>query len=87
MKLHRLYQFFTERENVLVLPSMWEDPFENFILKAKTRDRDGTVCEFGFHDRLYASAGRLKEDPTRCSESTLRKRTMGGSTVCVCGRQ
>ncbi|WP_292207907.1 hypothetical protein [Mesorhizobium sp.] len=53
IKLHRLYQLFAERENVLVLPSMWEDPFENFILKAKTRDRDGTVHEFGFRDRLY----------------------------------
>ena len=53
MKLHRLYQMFDERENVLVKPSMWDDPFENFILDARTRASDGKLRHFGFRDRVY----------------------------------
>lgn len=50
---HRLYEMFENHENVLVSPSLWDDPFENFILKAPVRSCSGEIGEFGFHSDLY----------------------------------
>jgi hypothetical protein len=33
--LNRLYELFQDNENALVKPSLWEDTFENFVLKTK----------------------------------------------------
>src|SRR5712692_2119511 len=34
VKTERLLRFLRTGENVLVKPALWEDPFENFILKS-----------------------------------------------------
>ncbi|GAA5494087.1 hypothetical protein Rhal01_00243 [Rubritalea halochordaticola] len=38
--LHRVEQIFENRELVLVNPSMWEDPFENFLLRCNCRTEE-----------------------------------------------
>ena len=34
---HRFFELFEEKKNALVWPTMWEDPFENFILRSRVR--------------------------------------------------
>ncbi|EJL6845488.1 hypothetical protein VCSRO70_3498 [Vibrio cholerae] len=51
--LNRLYELFQDRENTLVKPSLWEDTFENFVLKTKLRDEQNQVIEYNIHDRMY----------------------------------
>jgi hypothetical protein len=53
MPLQRFYELFGNRQNVLVRPSKWEDPFENFILNAPARLSDGTIVSFGFNNDFY----------------------------------
>lgn len=53
MPLNRFYEFFGHRQNVLVRPSKWEDPFENFVLNAPARLPDGTTVKFGFNNDFY----------------------------------
>lgn len=56
-----LYEFFDQRENTLVRPSKWEDPFENFILKSLVRLNDGTIANFSFPDSFYAQCWTLNQ--------------------------
>ncbi|HCG6387389.1 TPA: DUF2971 domain-containing protein [Vibrio parahaemolyticus] len=51
--LNRLYELFQDRENTLVKPSLWEDTFENFVLKTKLRNEQNQVIEYNIHDRMY----------------------------------
>src|SRR4051812_3004578 len=37
ISLERFFEMFTKKENVLVKPQKWEDPFENFILNWPSR--------------------------------------------------
>jgi hypothetical protein len=53
MPLKRVHELFQTGKNVLVRPSLWEDPFENFILNASAVMPDGTVGNFGFRRDLY----------------------------------
>lgn len=53
MPLKRFYELFGNKQNVLVRPSKWEDPFENFILNAPARLSDGTIVSFGFNNDFY----------------------------------
>lgn len=53
MPLRRLFDLFSNRQNVLVRPSKWDDPFENFILNAPARLPDGTIATFGFSNDFY----------------------------------
>lgn len=55
----RLYELFATRENVLVRPSKWEDPFENFILKSPVQTASGEMGEFAFHDHFYGQCWTL----------------------------
>ena len=49
----RLIELFSNKQNVLVSPKKWEDPFENFILKSKARLSGGEIVDFGFRDDFY----------------------------------
>jgi hypothetical protein len=49
MKLGKFFKLFNERQNVLSLPSKWDDPFENFILNAKVKGSDENLLEFRNH--------------------------------------
>lgn len=53
ISLERLYQLFHDRENVLVNPSYWDDPYENIILKSTGVYENGEKFKFGMKDRIY----------------------------------
>ncbi|GAB6071137.1 hypothetical protein JCM30760_22340 [Thiomicrorhabdus hydrogeniphila] len=53
ISIDRLTELFSEKQNVLVSPKKWEDPFENFILNSKARLPDGEIVDFGFRDDFY----------------------------------
>lgn len=44
---------FETRKNTLVKPKLWEDTFENFVLKSKLKFLDGSVITLDTHERLY----------------------------------
>lgn len=49
----RLIEIFDSRKNTLVKPKLWEDTFENFILKSKLKFPDGSETILDTHERLY----------------------------------
>ncbi|WP_298936870.1 DUF2971 domain-containing protein [uncultured Ruegeria sp.] len=55
----RFFQLFEESNNVLVRPTMWDDPFENFILRSPVRTASGEKGEFAFHKDLYGQCWTL----------------------------
>lgn len=48
-----------KQENCLRQPSLWEDPFENLILKSPVRLSNGETGEFEFHGDLYGQCWTL----------------------------
>lgn len=56
----RLFRLFASRQNVLVKPKRWEDPFENFILQARVQLPDGARATFGFRDHFYGQCWTLQ---------------------------
>lgn len=59
ISLERLNQLFNERINVLVHPELWDDPFENFIMKSNIRFDDGTIADIEFSDDYYGQCWSL----------------------------
>lgn len=55
----RLYDLFLKNENVLAHPSLWGDPFENFILNSPVQSNSGGTGSFSFHDDLYGQCWSL----------------------------
>jgi hypothetical protein len=54
IRLKRLYELFDDRVNVLVHPSKWDDPFENFVLNSQFTYPDGTSSgDIGLRLRMY----------------------------------
>lgn len=51
--IERLFQLFETKENVLVAPSKWDDPFENFILSGLIAIASGEKGRFGFKDHVF----------------------------------
>lgn len=56
----RFLQLFQEEQNALVLPTMWDDPFENAILKAEVRTSTGELGSFSFHSDVYGQCWTLE---------------------------
>lgn len=56
----RFLQLFQEEKNALVLPTMWDDPFENAILKADVRTPNGELGHFSFHSDVYGQCWTLE---------------------------
>lgn len=56
---NRLFELFDDRENVLVRPSKWEDPFENFVLRSPVQLASGEMGKFSFHDDFYGQCWTL----------------------------
>lgn len=52
LPLQRFYELFSNRENVLVRPKLWDDPFENLALTSPV-EIDGKLGQFGFHEDYY----------------------------------
>lgn len=55
----RFFQLFEEKANALVWPTMWDDPFENFILRSPVRTAAGETGTFGFHEDVYGQCWTL----------------------------
>ena len=60
ISVERLFELFASKQNVLVKPKKWEDPFENFILKGRIRLPDGASASFGFRDQFYGQCWTLQ---------------------------
>lgn len=53
MRFDHLLSLFRDKENVLVPPAKWDDPFENFVLKSPAIMPTGEVVEWGFREDFY----------------------------------
>lgn len=66
VSVERLFELFASKQNVLVKPDKWEDPFENFILKCRVRLPDGRYATIGFRDQFLRAmldlAARVRRD-------------------------
>lgn len=58
----RLRQLFDEKKLALVKPSLWEDPFENFILNSTGTFPDGTQFTIGNRDSFYGQCWSLTKE-------------------------
>ena len=45
---NRFLQLFNENQNALILPTKWDDPFENVFLQADVVSASGEKGHFGF---------------------------------------
>ena len=61
ISMDRLLELFETGENTLVKPSLWEDTFENFVLKSKLQTESGETIEYDVHDRLYGQCWTLEK--------------------------
>src|SRR5215211_4029195 len=59
--LERLLELISSKQNVLVKPLLWDDPFENFILRA-TAKYEGRNVHFEAKDFLYGQCWSLNEE-------------------------
>lgn len=58
----RLEEIFQEAKLTLVKPKLWDDPFENFILKSTGKLPDGRVFHVGFRDNYYGQCWSLTKE-------------------------
>ncbi|CAB3961053.1 hypothetical protein BLA3211_00792 [Burkholderia aenigmatica] len=59
ISMEHLTAWFENRENVMVKPNKWDDPFENFILRSKVKLPEGNIIEYPFHDSMYGQCWSL----------------------------
>lgn len=57
---NRFFELYQENQNALVLPTMWDDPFENVILRSEVRSSNGERGTFGFHGDVYGQCWTLE---------------------------
>ena len=69
IKLYRIFTFerfkelITSNELVLVNPEKWDDPFENFFLKANAYDREGNIVDFSnIREMWYGQCWTINKD-------------------------
>jgi hypothetical protein len=51
--IERLLQLFSKKEIVLVKPSAWDDPFENYILNATAVNENGKKFSFDVREHIF----------------------------------
>jgi hypothetical protein len=56
----RFRQLFQEKQNTLVSPVLWDDPFENFILRCPVQLVTGELASVDFHDQYFGQCWTLK---------------------------
>ena len=61
--MSRFFQVFEEGKTALVLPTKWDDPFENYVLVSQIRDISGALGDFEFKDKLYGQSWTLFNHP------------------------
>jgi len=60
--LNRFMQLFDDKNITLVKPEMWEDPFENFIMKATGKTAAGDKFTVGFRDDFYGQCWTFQKE-------------------------
>lgn len=60
VSLERFQQLFEQKRNTLVSPSLWDDPFENFILQCPVQLVTGELATVDFHDHYFGQCWTLK---------------------------
>ncbi len=59
----RFRQLMQDRQLVLVKPSMWDDPFENFIMQAKSKLQTNEVVSLeALRDKMYGQCWMMCEE-------------------------
>lgn len=58
----RFSEMLITRKLVLVRPSLWEDPFENYIMNATGELKDGRLFKMEFRERFYGQCWTLKKE-------------------------
>jgi hypothetical protein len=56
----RFQQLFEDRQNTLLSPALWDDPFENFILRCPVQLETGEVATVDFHDQYFGQCWTQK---------------------------
>ena len=59
ISIKRLFELFEMNKNILVHPSLWDDPYENLILKSKVRSNAGEIVNYRFHKNFYGQCWSL----------------------------
>jgi hypothetical protein len=59
---HRMREVLRDRALTLVRPAMWDDPFENFLLRAHATLEGQRVSLSDLHDRYYGQCWTLNEE-------------------------
>lgn len=81
------FEIFEKRENTLVRPIMWKDPFENVFLNSPVVSSDGTIGRFEFFQDIYAqcwtldSASNAMWEIYSRNQDAIRIRTTVGKLV------
>jgi hypothetical protein len=60
ISIERLIEMFAACNNTLVKPKLWDDPFENFILRCRVQLPDGAFASFGFQDQFFGQCWTLQ---------------------------
>jgi len=79
ISVERLFELFKNRQNVLTKPQKWEDPFENFILRARIKLQTGQLAQFTFHDQFYGQCWTLQ----KASDAIWRIYSPNGNAVRI----
>ena len=59
---NRILELLENEENVLVKTELWEDPFENFLLKSTGRLPNGELFTINSRDKYYGQCWSLKKE-------------------------
>lgn len=63
VSVEHFLELFVRRQNTLVAPRKWDDPFENVLERVRYRRKtDGTTFPFPLRDRAYGQCWTLRED-------------------------
>lgn len=60
--IQRFLEMCASRENTLVRPALWDDPFENFILRSMAILSEREKISIGFKDALYGQCWTFQRD-------------------------
>jgi len=59
IKKEYLFDLFASGQNLLRNPGLWDDPYENLILKSKVQNSKGEITDYGFHEFMYGQCWSL----------------------------
>ncbi len=63
MPIHRLLEAFDIEKLTLVKPEMWDDPFENLLLKGTAKTSEGEILDFApMRDAVYGQCWTLHKE-------------------------